>query len=202
MRLERLSQTRPRLGSILNKIQMRHLIFPLLLIASVASAQVAIQKADPIVQAKSQSMTSSLSYFSSGDFTHGEAVLEENNVAAVDTASWHTESAMELIMAMHALENTGNPATAYALARIALGHLQMADAAYNASSNQPEVAQEKTMQGMLYERYFGDRVTAEKSYSAAIALYPQASVASARLKRLQAYDVAEAQKLQAASQAN
>ena len=103
---------------------MRHLIFPLLLIASVASAQVAIQKADPIVQAKSQSMTSSLSYFSSGDFTHGEAVLEENNVAAVDTASWHTESAMELIMAMHALENTGNPATAYALARIALGHLR------------------------------------------------------------------------------
>jgi len=147
------------------------------------------------VQAKLQSFASSLSYFSAQDFTQGEAVLEQANVQQMGTPSWNKESAFDLIRVAHYFGNVGNPALAYAIAKLALNHLAQEDQSYTASSNPAEVANEKELQAQLYEQYFGDRASAEKYYAAAIALSPSTtSLAVVALTRLQQMDAFEAQK--------
>lgn len=146
------------------------------------------------VQAKLQGFLSSLSYFSSGNLAQGEAVLEQPNVQQPGTASWHTESAVGLVHVVHYFVNTGNRPLAYSIAKLALGHLQTADQGYTAASNAAEVANEKELQGMLYEQFFSDRATAETFYAAAVALSPKTGLAASALLRLQEMDASEAQK--------
>jgi len=175
------------------------LIVPVLLLANYSFAQLAPAQASlgsiaPASVAKQQAFISSLSYFAAQKFSAGEAILEQANVQVAGTASWHTESGIDLIKVAHYFENSGAPAQAYAIAKLALGHLVLADQAYSGSSPTTEVANEKEMQGQIYEHYLGDRATAEKYYSAAVALSPNSGLAAVELSRLQQLDAAEAQK--------
>lgn len=148
-----------------------------------------------MLQAKLQSFTASLSYFSAQNFTQGEAVLEQANAQPVGTPSWNKESAVSLIRVAHYFGNSGNPTLAFAVIKLALGQLVQADQAYTASSSPAEVANEKELQAQLYEQYFADRASAEKYYSAAIALSPSTTgLAAAALLRLKQMDASEIQK--------
>jgi hypothetical protein len=163
--------------------------------AQTGWAQTIIGAAAQPVQAKLQAFTSALSLFAAGNPSAGEAVLEQANTQQEGTPSWDKESGFELIKVAHYFENTANPALAYSIAKLALGHLIKADQAYTSAAAASEIANEKELQGQLYEHYFSDRATAEKYYAAAVALSPNTGLAPASLLRLQQLDGAQAAKV-------